>query len=196
MRIPCCDPPPPVGEVGLVPSDEPSRRPLSDEPESKIARGRAGRAAPGARIADEVGNIGPMLAFGHADSAIDDRRRQRPTLPVERSAYKASVCPLPNIRREVEQAALIGGVETIEIICLPDNIGMRMSPETPVRFRPEGLMESRAMTPAERQASRSCPLGEWGRGKSEPLPRLLDRIWRANALKDRSDHSLATGYRP
>src|SRR5262252_6850949 len=69
-------------------------------------RGYAAYASADARIADEVGHVGAMPAFNHAHTAIDDLRID-PAPFIQCVPCKASVGPLPDIARDVEEPILI-----------------------------------------------------------------------------------------
>src|SRR6187402_3726854 len=93
----------------LAPSRRHVRHPrglLAHQAEAEIGRRHALRAAAGAGVADEVGDIGAVRTFGDAHAAIHRRTAGLAGL-VDPRAHEAGRGPFPDIAGEIFDAVLV-----------------------------------------------------------------------------------------
>src|SRR5215471_18915976 len=79
---------------------------FAHQPEAETGGRRAGCAAAGTRIANEVGDIGAMGALGDANAAIG-MPLHGAALLVEGATLEAGRSPFPDIAREVQKSVLV-----------------------------------------------------------------------------------------
>src|SRR5215510_8222125 len=76
------------------------------------------RTAAGARIADEISDVGPVGAFDHAHAAIHQRSPDV-ACRLHGAAHKAAVSPFPHIAGHVDEPMLVDP-ERADRLRLPD----------------------------------------------------------------------------
>src|SRR5262249_27001113 len=92
---------------------------VAHQPQAEIARRRADRTAALEGIADEIRDIGPVCAFDHAHTAIDQGRANLSTC-LDRGAHETAVGPFPDIAGEIDTPPLFGAERAEWLRCLID----------------------------------------------------------------------------
>lgn len=87
---------------------------FDDQAEAEVVRRNAYRAAAGAGVADEIGDVGAMLSFYDARVAIGAFRGDIAAV-VEHVTREAGARPFPNVPPEILQAAFVGTEASVAI---------------------------------------------------------------------------------
>jgi hypothetical protein len=79
---------------------------FANQPETEIARWQPDGAAPSAGVADEVGDVGAVLALGDPHAAVGVLR-QRAAGVVQRRTYEACAGPFPDVAADIKQTLVV-----------------------------------------------------------------------------------------